>query len=261
MQVAGNLAVGLRRRLVAERQSPDAQGRGEGPADPVGRIGVVVAGDPQPVASALQRGERRAIRRRKPRRPLAVVETVAQRHDDARRMAGDQSREPRQRCGRVVGRQQHAARGEARAFFQVEVGDDQQAFLGPVERPGQWSARRLRTPARVFGVQNGASWKRRTSVSFPESACVPPYAIASCRAKPPGGFFLGRRRVRTARVLLFAPDDRPGGMIIRAAIEPLHPPLQARRRQLGDAPWPPRSASPAMPGGWRCRSPRSGLRA
>ena len=139
------------------------------PPMPVGRLGIVVAGDPDPVAPALQRGERGAVRRREPRRPVAVVEIVAQRDDDARRIVRDQPREPRQRFGGVVGRQQHAAPREARAFFQMQVGDDEQAFLGPVERPGAVGGEvgAGNAQARVAGeLQNGASWKRRMSVPF-----------------------------------------------------------------------------------------------
>ena len=63
--MAGDLAVaGFARRLVAERQRAERQRRGESAADAVRRVGIVIAGDPEPVAAALQRGERRAVGRR-----------------------------------------------------------------------------------------------------------------------------------------------------------------------------------------------------
>ena len=56
MQMAGDLAVARTRgRLVAEGQRPERQHLGKAAADAVGRIGIVVAGDPDPVATALQR--------------------------------------------------------------------------------------------------------------------------------------------------------------------------------------------------------------
>ena len=42
-----------------------------------------------------------------------------------------------QRRHRVIGRQQHAARGKAGAFFQMQVGDDEQALLFPEQRAGE----------------------------------------------------------------------------------------------------------------------------
>ena len=62
------------------------------------------------------------------------MEIVAERDHGARRVMRDQPREPRQRLGRVVGRQQLAAPREARPFFQMQIGDDQHAFVAPVER-------------------------------------------------------------------------------------------------------------------------------
>ena len=56
MQMAGDLA---RRRagggLMAERQRAERQRRGRHAADIPRRLGIVIAGDPDPVAAALQR--------------------------------------------------------------------------------------------------------------------------------------------------------------------------------------------------------------
>ncbi len=70
----------------------------------------------------------------KTRRAAAVVETVAQGDDATRRIMRNQTREPRECRGGVIGRQQHAARGKARAFFEMQVGDRQQPLLRPVQR-------------------------------------------------------------------------------------------------------------------------------
>ena len=48
-------------------------------ADADGRIGIVVAGDPDPVAAALQRRKRVAILVGQALRPVAVMEAVAER--------------------------------------------------------------------------------------------------------------------------------------------------------------------------------------
>ncbi|MET4835649.1 hypothetical protein ABIF44_005056 [Bradyrhizobium japonicum] len=52
-------------------------------------------------------------------------------------MAGDDSSETAQRCQRIVRRQQHTARGEAGPFFQMQIGDDEQALLFPEQRTGE----------------------------------------------------------------------------------------------------------------------------
>ena len=65
------------------------------------------------------------------------METVAERDDRFRIMAGDDSSEPTQRGQRIIGRQQHAARGEAGTLFEMEVGDNQQALLFSVQRAGE----------------------------------------------------------------------------------------------------------------------------
>ena len=56
---------------------------------------------------------------------VTVVKTVAERDHHARIVTRDHSREPAERSYRVIGRQQDAAGGEARAFFQVQIGDEQ----------------------------------------------------------------------------------------------------------------------------------------
>jgi hypothetical protein len=134
MQVAGDLTVaGFTRRLVAKGQRAERQRGGEFPADAVHRVGIMIAGNPQPIAAALQGGERRAVRRSHAQRPAAIVEAVAQCDHEPWRIAFDQARHSRQcrRC--IVGRQQHAACGKRRAFFKMQIGDDQELFVGPID--------------------------------------------------------------------------------------------------------------------------------
>ena len=100
------------------------------------RLGIVIAGEPDPVTPALQRMQIVVVFARQPRRPAAVMETVAERDHDARRVMRDETGKARQRRRRVVRRQQLPARGKARAFLQMQIGDGEQALLGPIERAG-----------------------------------------------------------------------------------------------------------------------------
>ena len=60
--MAGDLAVRrIARGDMAEGERADRERRGERAADAVRRIGIVIAGDPDPVAPALERGERGAV--------------------------------------------------------------------------------------------------------------------------------------------------------------------------------------------------------
>ncbi len=67
----------------------------------------------------------------------AVVKAVAERDDRTRIMAGDDSSETARASPAYRRRQQHAAGGEAGAFFQMQVGDDEQALLFPEQRAGE----------------------------------------------------------------------------------------------------------------------------
>ena len=133
VQMAGDLARNAARQM-AEGQRADRQFGDKAAADIGGGFGIVIAGDPDPVAAALQGVQGAAVAVGKPRRTAAVMETVAQRHDDARRVVRDQPGEARQCGGAVVRRQQLPARGIARTLFQMHVGDGEQTLLGPIER-------------------------------------------------------------------------------------------------------------------------------
>ncbi len=65
------------------------------------------------------------------------METVAERNHHARVMPRDDGGETAERRHRVVGWQQHTARGEAGALFQMQIGDDEQALLRPEQRAGE----------------------------------------------------------------------------------------------------------------------------
>jgi hypothetical protein len=68
---------------------------------------------------------------------VAVVKTVAERNHHARVVPRDHGGETAERRHRVIGWQQHAARGEAGTLFQMQVGDDEQALLLPEQRAGE----------------------------------------------------------------------------------------------------------------------------
>ena len=98
-------------RHVAEHQRANRQGRGEASAHLVRRVGIVVAGDPEPVAPALQGGERGAVLVGEPCGSFAIVEAVAQRDNRPRRVSLNDGRQSLKCLGGIIGRQQHAAGG------------------------------------------------------------------------------------------------------------------------------------------------------
>ena len=111
--MARDLAVArLFGRLVAKRQRTERQNIGEPSANAVRRIGIVIAGDPDPIAAALEGFQRGAIAARHAQWAMVVVEVVAQGDHETRRVALNEAREPRQSRRCVVGRQQHAALGK-----------------------------------------------------------------------------------------------------------------------------------------------------
>ena len=78
MQMAGDLAVAwCRRGLVAKDEAPHRQQRRGASAERSHRMRIMIAGDPQPVAAALERGERRTVDCGHAGGPLGVMETGA----------------------------------------------------------------------------------------------------------------------------------------------------------------------------------------
>ena len=143
MQMAGDFA---RRagRLVAERDRPDRDFARDHAAEIGRQRRIVIARNPDPVAPRLHRRERVAVGRGQPLMRVAVVKAVAERDHHARIVPRDDGGKPAQRRHGIVGRQQHAARGKAGAFFQMQVGDDEQALLLPEQRAGEIGERRSR---------------------------------------------------------------------------------------------------------------------
>ena len=62
------------------------------------------------------------------------MEAIAERDQNLRPVTLKQRGKCAERRRGVVGRQQHAARRIARAFFEMQIGNDQQALLRPVQR-------------------------------------------------------------------------------------------------------------------------------
>src|SRR4029450_12561382 len=63
------------------------------------------------------------------------MEAAAERNDGARRIAQDETRQPRQGGRGIIWRQQHAAGRKARSLLEMQVGHRQHALLRPEQRP------------------------------------------------------------------------------------------------------------------------------
>ncbi len=101
MQMACDLAVaGGLGRFVAQRQRTERKSLGEAAANIRRQIGIVIAGDPEPIASALERFERGAVGQAHARGPVIVVKAVAERNHQPRRVALDEAGKPRQIGGK-----------------------------------------------------------------------------------------------------------------------------------------------------------------
>ena len=120
MQVARDLA-GRAGRLVPERDRADRNFLRDHPAEIAWQRRIVIARNPDPVAPRLQGA--RALRGRCPTgaHPLRGRERIPERDHHARVVARNHGGEAAQRRRGVVRRQQNAARGKARAFFQMQI--------------------------------------------------------------------------------------------------------------------------------------------
>src|SRR3954452_16605137 len=108
----GNLA-GLRTgpRFMPQVQSANLK-RGQPLAGGISRnAGIVIAGNPDPIASGLQRAERGMIDSGPALSAAIVMKAVPECDDTARRLERDEYRQSRQRRAGVVRRQHHAALG------------------------------------------------------------------------------------------------------------------------------------------------------
>ena len=88
------------------------------------RGGIVIAGDPDPAAAADEAGQALAIGAAEALSRAAVMEAVAEADHGLGFVALDRIGEPGQGLGRIVGRQELAAGGEARALLQMEIGKE-----------------------------------------------------------------------------------------------------------------------------------------
>ena len=78
MQMAADFA-GRAARQVTEGQRTDRKFAAEGSADALGRVRIMIAGDPDPFAAALQPTQSVTVAIAQPRRPAAIMEAVAER--------------------------------------------------------------------------------------------------------------------------------------------------------------------------------------
>ena len=103
-------------------------------AESFANLGVVVAGDPDPLAVLLHDLQDLELLQADALGGLLVVQAVAERYHGRGLVAVDDLGEALQRLARVVGRQKLAAGGKGRALFEVQVGDDQRVLARPIER-------------------------------------------------------------------------------------------------------------------------------
>src|SRR5262245_34945407 len=121
-------------RFMTEHQRTYFQRFLEYATDSFGRLGVVIAGNPNPVASALQPCKRVTVLIAQPCRAAAVMKAVTERDDTARGMVRDQGRQICERTRGVIRGKHLATGGETRAFLQMQIGHSQKPLLRPIER-------------------------------------------------------------------------------------------------------------------------------
>ena len=130
-------------RLMEEKQTVQRVAV-EGPAAGIFRnLGIVVAGDPDPVVPV---GQAAQMSGRRPGHAVAaagIVKTVAQADDPVRRMAGQHRLHPLERGGAVPGRQEGAALGVGGALFEMQVGEHDGPPLRQDQRTGTVEQRRF----------------------------------------------------------------------------------------------------------------------
>src|SRR5262245_15552847 len=110
--MAANFA-GIAIRFMAESQRTNFQSPVKHAANTVRRLWIMIAGNPDPLAAPLHRTQIASIVVTQAARPAAVMETVAERHDTARRKVSGQMRQARECRGRIIRRKQLATRGKA----------------------------------------------------------------------------------------------------------------------------------------------------
>src|SRR5579883_625806 len=107
--MAGNFRSAALFRLVAKQNSADFELSEPHAAEICRQDRIMIAGDPDPVASALQASKQDPIGAAEPFAAADVMERIAERDDGTRRVAGDQYRKSGKRRRRIIGRQEDAA--------------------------------------------------------------------------------------------------------------------------------------------------------
>ena len=109
-----------------------------------------------------------------------VMEAVAERDHRARRKTRRTPAIRAEALRGIVGRQQHAPPGKARALLQVQIGDDEDALLRPDSAPRQSRATvtLVMVTSAVAAWPLGSDWAR--GAEFPFTASLPgSHCIAS----------------------------------------------------------------------------------
>ncbi len=135
MQVPGDLvrdAAGT--RLVPQRQAFDLDVADDAAAETFADLGIVVAGDPDPLAVLLHDVQDLQLLEADASRRLDIVQAVAEGDDGAGAVAVDGGGQALQRLARVVGREELSALGEGGALLEMQIGDDQRVLARPIER-------------------------------------------------------------------------------------------------------------------------------
>jgi hypothetical protein len=131
-------------------------------AHPGGRVGIVIALDPNPVHQTRQRREARDLFGVEPIAGAVVVKRVTQRHDAFGVKSCDQRRDAFQGGAGIVGRQELAAAGVRRAFLEMQIGQHKRLLVRPPHRAGRFQAQR-------FAVDENGANVASHGISLPRS--------------------------------------------------------------------------------------------
>ena len=140
-----------------------------------GRLGIVVAGDPDPVAAALQRRSvARSLVARRARARRRHGSCRRARSPRAARSARSDLRQPRQRRRGVIGRQQHAARAKLEPFSRCRSATTSSLSSGQYSAPAQ-SATSAMPPIAIAT----SAVRRRSRLRLSRAAAQHRHCIAS----------------------------------------------------------------------------------
>src|SRR5262245_28331424 len=97
---------------------------------------IVIAADPVPLTALLQPDKRGEIVFGEALRQVAAMEAVAERDHAGRRHGADHLMQSLESGARIVGRKQHAERGEGCALLEMKIRDEKSVLGFPIERAG-----------------------------------------------------------------------------------------------------------------------------